>query len=277
MNNSCEILGLRNLRLLGTFLLIAALCLVMPRNVEAYVMPAEELAGLMAVNFSRLKTMEITQSVHLLNPQDQELERVFEEKIWLKAPDLFHSEVIGGPGLHTATGNEMGAHPGCADMSYRRLFMANNSEMILEFLSEMGINLKAVAFTRFDGVIAYRLGDKGPESPKIVIEKERFLPLLLTYNLEGPSGFRMVNVRFDDYKKIDKGWYPYEIDYSGGNEILEQYLVLSMKVNVATASSLSRISVEKIGPFHRAEIDREDTLRQEHLREIIRILKEKYR
>ncbi len=225
----------------GALFLMLFLAWVMPGKAQAYVMPVEQLVGLMAAKFSKFKTLVITQSNHLVDPQDREAEVVLKEKIWLKAPNFYASEVISQPEGYGIRGHGGAVYRPGIDMSFHRLFMANNAKAIMGFLSEMGIEHKSVAFTRFDGIVAYRLGEKHPESPKLVIEKESFLPLLLCYWSQVGLGREMVTVRFADYKKLGKGWYPYELAYSAGEEIEERHVILDLQVNVPIEHPLSKI------------------------------------
>jgi hypothetical protein len=150
-------------------------------------------------------------------------------------------------------------------MAFRQIFMAGDKNTIMALLSEMGINLNSVAFTRFDGVIAYRLGDEDARKPKLLIERERFLPLLLNYRLWGDSGEKTVTVRFDDYRKVAEGWYPYEIAIFAGEDLEERYFVTDLQANIPVDSSFFERHKE-----HKKPPD------EDRLREIIDLLKEKY-
>ena len=256
-------------------LLIPVLAWVAPGKGQAYILPAEQVVGLMAANFSKFETLKITQSTLLLNPRSQETEMALEEEIWLKSPSFFRSELAGQTDGQGTMGDDLGSGRPGADMAFRRLFLANDGGMIMAFLSEMGIDLASVALTRFDGIIAYRVGDKDPESPKLLIEKERFLPLFLSYRVLADSGLRMVNVRFYDYRKLELGWYPYEIAYYFGDEISERYIVLDLRVNVSIDQPLSEIPIEGLR-FVETPEQREDTPEKARVRELINIFKDKY-
>ncbi len=247
----------------------------MPGICPAYVMPAEQLLHLMGANFSRFKTLVITQSTQMKYLQGQEIEVILNEKIWLKAPGRYCSESIGMPPDQDAErGMITGREPG-GDMSFRRLLIADDLEARMSLLSDMGVDIDSVALTRFEGITAYRLGEKYPESPKLVIDKDTFLPLLFCYRSNNDSAQRIVTVRFGDYQKLGRGWYPFEIVYSRGG-VKEHYFVLDLQINTPIDHPLSEIVVKRSVPQETIEAPQE-TPEDKRLREMIELLKEKYR
>ena len=238
----------------------------MTGKTRAYVMPAEQLVDLMIRNFPKFETLVITQSTHLITPEDLEVQLVLEEKIWLKSPGFYHSEMMDQAGdWDTGTNRFRVERPG-TDMTFRQIFMTGDKNTTMALLSEMGIDLSAVAFTRFDDVIAYRLGEEDAGKPKLLIEKERFLPLLLNYRVWGDSGEKTVTVRFDDYRKGVEGWYPYEIAVFSGEALEERYFVIDLKANIPVDPS-----------FFEHNEDHQPPPDDERLREVIDLLKKKYK
>jgi len=257
-------------------ILIVTVTWVVPARICAYVMPVDQLLGLMADNFSNLKTLVITQTVHLMNQRDPDVEIVLKEKLWLKSPGFYGLQSIGQTGGQDAIDEKHAAALVGCDMLFRRLLIANGVESIKSFLSDMGINLDSVSLTRIDGVVSYRLGDKGYDSPKLVLEKDTFFPLLLSYGIAGNSGHKMATVRFDDYRKLAGGWYSYKIVYRLGEEIIEHYRILSVEVNVPIKFSPLKI-IEQRPPVYPQDLKNgEDVREEERLREIIRLLEDKY-
>jgi len=284
-----------NLKKVGMVLLITSFLFAMPGGSSGYVMPVDQLIDKMKARFSSFKTLIIDQSTHVLDPQDEETTMVFQEKIWLKSPGYFRSEITGRPENLNIAGapapppppgvpaqrerqaaNEVVEAQGNNDTAFRRLLMANNRDTIMTFLAQMGVNLESVGFTRLDGIITYRVGDKGAESPKLLIHKESFLPLLFSYVPLRSSSQALAVVRFDNYKQVDSGWYPYEIDYSIEKGRVEHYFVLNIRVNPPIEASFFTTTTEKMGIPQRPENDK-DGQEEERLREVIRVLKEKYR
>jgi hypothetical protein len=260
---------------LALLITLFPLCVVVV-NAPAYIMPIEQLVGFVSANFSNFKTLVVSQSTRLVNPQSQGPESVFQERIWLKSPGFYYREPVyasEGQGKEE-DGPIAGIHN--PDMSFRRLFMAGDGKTILEFLSEIGVNLGSITFTRFDGVIVYHIGDTGLENPKLLIEKERFLPMLLSYGRPAHSGEQMVTVRFEEYRKIEKGWYPYKIVYSTGNDMEEHYAIKDLQVNIPVTQTLSIIPGPGTLPAGNSE-NKPKPEEGKRLKEVIEALKKKYR
>ncbi len=261
--------------LLGLFLAV-----LMPGRAPAYEMPAEQLLYLMGTKFSRFKTMVITQTTHVENLYETDAGVVINEKIWLKAPGLYRSEVIGEV-IGEADGQDAGnsrvsdREPG-GDMAFRRLLMANDLESIMALLTHMGVNLESVSLSRYEGVVVYQLGNKDLESPNLLIDKSSFLPMIFRYPSPTGPGPGMVTVRFGDYQKIGKGWYPYEITYSSDDETLERYSIVDLQVNATVEPPLSEITFQRTPPPHDLGDSEDLNGEDERLREMIELLKDKY-
>jgi len=221
-----------------TLLIFATLSLILGGRSYGYVMPVEQLVDLMTDNFSKFKTLVIYQNTSQAVRADEDTEKVFREEVIMKSPDLIYSKV-----LDQAVDRAV-----LPDMTYRQLLISSKEERLEWLLAWMGIDLKCVAFTRVDGIIAYRIGDERPGNPKIFIEKERFLPLLLEYSLpENPTRDNIV-VRFNDYRKQNKGWYPWEIIYSVGDTTGETYTIQTFHANVPIDQSLLNPSGINLAP-----------------------------
>ena len=143
--------GSRFKSIISIIILLTCLTLMVNDRCHGYIMPAEQLVDFMIKNFSSFDTLVITQST-LQTEQDRE--KVFKEQVWLKSPDLFNLKSLD----HIAGRIEL------PDMAYRQLLMANSRWRLEQLLSMMGVNLQSTAFTRHGETIAYRVGEKGPDS-----------------------------------------------------------------------------------------------------------------
>ncbi len=232
---------------------------------QGYVMPAEQLIAFMAKNFSKFRTLVIVQSTQQKDEKYEGGEESFMERIWMKSPDLLRSQVTDHP---------MGRvkEP---DMGYRQILMANSAQRLMQLLSGMGVNLHSVAFTRIEGIIAYRIGDKEPERPKILVEKDRFLPLFLVYRSSEQSVLETITVQFKDYRKMDEGWYPFQITYSDGKVLKEDYTIHTLQANVPIDPALFVMPMRESVSDQASEPGQVPP-EEERLREVIKKFEEKY-
>lgn len=249
----------------------AALCLVASQAARGYVMPAEQILDFTAKNFSVFKTVVIDQTVRQEDMENEEGGVIYREKIWMQSPDGFRSE--------RQDGLEVGGD--AFGRQYRSLLMAGTPSRLMRLLAGMGINLQQVAFTRSDGIVAYRIGGETPEGPEVVIEKERFLPLLLIYKVPTEDGPALVKVTFRDYRKLEKTWYPFEISCSRGTVFHKTCMVLDLKVNVPVTKTLSSVPGAESSPptqvpAARAPEENFDPPEKERLKNILKAFEEKY-
>jgi len=246
-------------------LCIASLFAVLCAKGHAYLLPSDQIIEFMAKNFSRLQTLVVDQSTSCEDLEDENSAVVFKETISIKSPDLYSRKVLD----QRMEGRSI------LDQRYRQLLIKNEPERLLELLSAMGVDLKKVSFTRIDGVIAYCIGDRDAASPKILVQKENFLPLLLSYKVRGQSSEERIRVRFKDYREIGSGWYPFEIVSSSRGRIVEKYRVRSIRVNEPLEPSTFKVFApitEQGSSQEKKQVSPQD----ENLKELIKTFEEKY-
>jgi hypothetical protein len=198
-----------------------AIFIINSRICHGYVLPSEQLVEFMTNNFLKIKTVDVIVSASKLDMTNGTSGKISSKRIVIKSPDLFHIITLDQE-------ESMDVPP---DEIHLQLLVSNEKERIELLLSWMGINLKSVAFTRIDDIIAYRIGDKYPDSPKILIEKKRFLPLQVVYLKSDLPLQEVVIVRFNDYRKLERGWFPHEITCSIGDRIITKYIVQVIRIN----------------------------------------------
>lgn len=224
---------------------------------SAYVLPAEQLLQFMAVNFSKFDTLVVKQAVER---EGQEGTKTFEETLFMKSPDLLRSDR-----------EEMSMdQKRMIDRSYQKLFFAGNKTGLTDLLTEAGVDLEQVSYTRVRGTVAYLIGGRSPDSPKIAVEKARFLPLLFVYPSRILPGSDLIEVNLMDYRQVGQGWYPYEILYKSGEGLAERYKVESIRVNVPLQPSLFNTSRTPSGPGKNNAVD------EEKIKELIKTFERKY-
>ena len=209
-----------------SMLLLLAGVIVCSYSAFGYVMPAEQILDFMIKNFSGVRTVTLIQSTLQTMGGN---EKVFTEQLWLESPDKYSTKALERLAERDIIS---------PDILYWQLFMANDREKIERVLLPLGIDLTKTSFTRLDGEVAYRIGDKDPASPKLIVEKKRFLPLLIIYRSPDRTGNELITVRFEDYQKQDKWWFPFEITYKEGENLIEKYTIQNFQANTPIDSSI---------------------------------------
>jgi len=249
----------------SVWIFLCGLMLIPFHKSLGYIPPAEQLMQLMGANFKTFRTLAITQ-LTLQEIQGEEGELwLFTEKMWMETPNAFYSRVL----------DENIERDYTPDNTYRQFLMASNRGNLMSLLSDMGVNIKSVGLTRIDGIIAYRIGDMEQEAPKILIEKERFLPLLIVYRPTVFPDHKRLTVRLKDYRQVEEGWYPFEISNWVDEDPPETYVTRHVLPNVPMDPSLFSSPISGTYPVDTPEA--ESPSDEERLRSIIKTFEEKYR
>lgn len=227
----------------------------------SYIMPSEQIIEFVSKNFSKFKTIVLGQTVE---QENGDIREVFEERVWMKSPDSFHAEISGeGPSENFAV-----------DKWYWYLLLASSEERLASLLHGLGIRMDAVAFTRIDGLIAYRIGEKDPDRPKLLVGKEWFLPLLLVYRSpEDPEV--IISIHFSDYRKMDGGWYPFKMTVSYGEARRWNYTIDTFSPNEPIDESVFQTSKQPPRGDD-GTVQGKEATDNERLRRIIKTFEEKY-
>ena len=223
--------------LIFLFLLIIP---ILPSIVLPYILPSSQIIEFITNKFATIKTLTITQHTKIKDIH-QEKEKAFGEIVSLSSPYLYRSEIPGQPGKRLIIHNKAKTlriidrkityDEESYDLIYRFFLLSHDPTRLLEMLKEVGINTDKVSLTRFEGKIAYLIGEKKEGGARLLVDKDLFLPLLLQYG--------SVLFQFSDYRELKKrAWYPYKIIYSFNGAIVEEYTVKETKVNSALDLSL---------------------------------------
>lgn len=222
------------------FLILLSLLIIpiLPTIVLPYILPSSQIIAIMTKKFAPIKTLTITQHTKI---KDLHQEKAFGEIVSLSSPYLYRSEIPGQPGKRLIIHNKAKTlriidrkityDEESYDLIYRFFLLSHDPAQLLEMLKEVGINIDKVSLTRFEGKIAYLIGEKEKGSARLLVDKELFLPLLLKY---GDYRFGFSNyIEF-----MEHAWYPFQIVYSYKGEITEEYTVIDIQANLPIDVSL---------------------------------------
>ena len=230
--------------------LLILLSIVAPSIGHPYILPSTQIIEFMVKKYASVKTLQITQLTKVLDLH-REGEMLFGESISLMSPDLYRSEVAGQPGkriivhnglktLRIIDGEVVHAKQKRA-FPFHLLMLAQEPRRLLKGLEELGINLDVVSLTRFEGKVAYLIGNKEDGSPRLLVDKDFFFPLLLQYGNVAFFATDFIEVR-------QRLWYPSTIVYSytGANiedYHKEEYSIKDITINPSIDTSVFDISI----------------------------------
>jgi len=243
-----------NISILLSLLIIPILSSI----VWSYILPSSQIIAFMTNKYAAIQTLTITQHTNIKDIH-QEKGKVVSEIVSLSSPYLYRSEITGQPGKRLIIHNDLKTlritnrritYDGESyDFIYRFLFLSHDPARLLEMLKDVGINTDKVSLTRFEGKIAYLIGEKKEGSARLLVDKELFLPLFLKY---GDYRFH-----FSDYSEyMEHIWYPFQIVYSYKGEITEEYTVMDIQANLPIDVSLFDIPLIR-AKFSNSERKRE--------------------
>ena len=258
-----------------TFLFAAAIAWSIPSVCVGYVPPGGQILGFMSSNFSTFKSMVLVQTISMAGRERESAEpEEIQVKMWLKAPGFFHCEVMSNTG--NAAYNKSGVDVGLGVYGiYHLLFMSRDAHLQADLLSHMGIDMNSVSLERHRESIVYRIGSPGEKRPVFFLEKDRFLPLEIAFCSRQHGVPSIISIRFDDYRKLERGWYPFRVNYFRDGEPFGTITVTSLEVNPSISTTLSPISLDDILPEETCA-GREVSPQEERIDNIIRSLKQKY-
>jgi outer membrane lipoprotein-sorting protein len=229
-----------------TYIVLIAI-VITPSSGLPYVLPPAQIIEFMTGRFVNITTLHIIQHT-AVKDLSQEKETVFGEIVYLKSPYFYRSDMVGQPGkrlvIHNSTRtlritNGAIAYDGeSLDLLYRFLLLAQKPKRLLEGLQLIGIDVERVSLTRFEGRIAYLIGEKGGGGPRLLVDKDLFFPLLLEYG--------NARYHFSDYRQImQQTWYPHKIVYLSKGATVEEYSIKEITVNPPVDASLFDIAAVK--------------------------------
>jgi len=235
----------------STFLigLLISIGIAVPSTGYSYILPSSQIIEFMVKKYASVHALQMTQLTKVVDLA-RAREMVFGESISLMSPDRYRSEVAGQPGkriiIHNGPRTLKIADGAVALKKQNRSFpfhflmLGQQSTRLLQRLEGLGINIDRVSLTRFKGKIAYLIGNMQKRSPRLLVDKDLFVPLMLHYG----------NIAFhaSDFTELKRHvWYPRYLlySYTGDNiedYVQEEYRIKGITINPPLDASLFDIS-----------------------------------
>lgn len=238
----------------------AALALGPVEESAGYVMPPEQILEYMAKHVLGFETLGMVWDRH--RGQDEHGgDGQVPKKVWFQPPDTIRVE-------QGEKGHEGGGPP-WLESGYLALFSGEVQEAE-RLLARLGVGLHHSAYDRVEGTVAYRIGAPPGEGPALLLEKQRFLPLLLVFEPPGARVGERSRVRFKDYRKIGDGWFPQEIVCRAASGVTRAYTVRNVSVNTPVPAW------DRASPAGEAPEGDRDGKASKRLERVLRTFEEQY-
>jgi hypothetical protein len=112
----------------------------------------------------------------------------------------------------------------CATLALRSAAEGDSRAALERHLSAIKVDTRQVSLARFEGSVAYLLGDRAETAPQFWIYKERYLPARV--RVPDPGG--AWDVRFIDYSSQSLGeWLPRVVEVYRAGELQLRLTVLA--------------------------------------------------
>ena len=140
-------------------------------------------------------------------------------------------------------------------------------------LAEAGVNIEKVTFQRLDGRICYFIGDPAvdkTENPGLWIDKDSFFPVRYLMH----RGKWLVDVRYDNWQKISRTWYPMSVKIFVDGKVFAEISVSNIALQSGFAAGL--FDVDRISGSlpHAEDAAREKTGHQGRIQALDREVEE---
>lgn len=124
---------------------------------------------------------------------------------------------------------------------YKDILLYRCRILLQKRLLLLGVDISVSSLGRFQGKIAYVLGAQYPDEsvPQVWIDKDTFLPF--RWIIDGKAGEShkdFPEVRYLEWQRVGKTWYPMRIEFYQNNILMREINVDNIKVNPSFSENL---------------------------------------
>jgi len=211
---------------------------------QAYIIPSEQILTLMIDKFGPADSLVVSQKTVLYDPSLEGGTRELEETLYYGYPDRFRSEVRT-PGLKRIQvvnqddtviiigGKIVGETETLFD-HFKDLLLYRKTGLLVDRLSQLGVNLQVVSLGRFNDKVVYVIGAKYPDDsvPQVWIDKNTFRPIGLILG-DGCGETPLRRVEYHDYhaEPNQRGGYPMRILFFENGSLVRMHQLDVVQIN----------------------------------------------
>jgi hypothetical protein len=134
--------------------------------------------------------------------------------------------------------------------AYKDILMYRSRPLLSQRLSQLGVDIHASSFDRFEDRIVLVLGTETPDETvsQVWVDKETFKPVRWLMPGRADDGSRLMReVRYLDWRQVNSVWYPMHMQFFEDGILLREIRVERMKLNPTFPKELfdvARLRVE---------------------------------
>lgn len=124
---------------------------------------------------------------------------------------------------------------------YKDILLYRCRMLLQKRLSLLGVDISVSSLGRFQGKIAYVLGAQYPDEsvPQVWIDKDTFLPFRWIIDGKAGESYKdFLEVRYLEWQRVGKTWYPMRIEFYQNNILMREINVDKIKVNPSFSENL---------------------------------------
>ncbi len=203
-----------------------------------YILPARQILTFMIRKLGSGQTLVIEQKTVLYDPAREEAVKEFKETLYYGYPDRFRSEVSTGKmeQLLVASGDDavlvldgkMMKETGTGFDHFKDLLLYTKTDVLVDRLVQLGIDMEVVSLGRFEEKIAYVIGAKYPDESisQVWIEKDSFRPLRLLLGNGHSDDVPTREIQYADFRLFGQGkHYPGRILFLENGKLVRMHVM----------------------------------------------------
>ena len=238
---------LRNLVLMVLAAVLAA-CIT---AAHAYVLNGFHILELMTDAIGKADSLRVVQKLTVYRVDQKETPIELDEVVLYAFPDAYRSEITSSSGerIHvysrgsaiTIIDRRVVPDGETVFDRYMDLFLCNSRTLLQQRLPRLGVNPSISSLGRFQGRIGYVLGARYPDEsvPQLWVDQKTFRPFRWLIRPEiSTIGQLPVEVRFYDWRKAGKYFYPMRMEFYQKDTLIRSLQVERVQPDLAPAGEM---------------------------------------
>jgi len=217
---------------------------VCDQQARAYILRGPHLLELMTKQYGSAQTLMVFQNVRFYGPESTQALAEAEETLRYLFPYDFRSDsssqnatrihLVSEGKVLTVVDEKIVANQETSFDLYKDILLYRTRQLLKKRLTSLGIDTSLTCLGRFNGRIAIVLGSENPDEPvsQVWVDKETLQPmrwrLLSDSGDKGPAEFEF---RYDEWRQINKIWYPMIIGIYNDGTLEREIRVQALRVN----------------------------------------------